>query len=64
MWKSNPNYDIRLNLFEKNITFKRVALVMGISSSTLSKWLSSPLSESRKERVLLALKHINSTEVQ
>ena len=58
-WKEvlflKANMEIRLLLTNNRLKNWEVANKMGIADTTLSRWLRTPLSDERKERVLTAI---------
>lgn len=49
------NIEIRMLLFRTRLKQKDVARKCGVNQYTMSKWLSSELTERRKERILKAV---------
>lgn len=56
MTKVNAEY--RKQLYEENITLLQLGAWMGITASTVSWWLSMPLTEKRRRRIEAALQAI------
>lgn len=52
------NVDIRLMLFEKGISFKNVALYIGISPEYFSRLMSKPLTAYNRQRIFDAITRI------
>jgi len=54
----NQNIQLREKIKEENLKYWEVANTMGITDSTFSRWLRTPLNDERKQRVLDAINEL------
>ena len=45
------NFDIKQLLFQENISYSQIAAWVGVSTFTVSQWLSKPLTADRRRRI-------------
>ena len=56
--KPRKNLGLRAYLMEQDITMTELANAIYVSSSTLSTWFATPLSDETKEEIMLGVKKI------
>ena len=56
----NTNYEIRLLVFTRGLTFRQIAAVIGIDPCTLSRWMHNELSPERHKRVMDAINSLTA----
>jgi len=57
------NKVIRNYIEESGLKYWEVAYKVGVTDATFSKWLRTPLNDSRKERVMAAIKELKEDTV-
>lgn len=45
------NFDIKQLLFRENISYSQIAAWIGVSTFTVSQWLSKPLTADRRRKI-------------
>lgn len=45
------NFDIKQLLFQENISYSQVAAWVGVTTFTVNRWLSKPLTTDRRQRI-------------
>jgi len=54
----SQNNQLRNKIKKENLKYWRIANAIGITDSTFSRWLRTPLNDERKQRVLDAINEL------
>lgn len=55
------NLDVRMKIFESGLTHWQLAESMGVSACTMSRWLRTEMTPSKKEEVIKAINELRAT---